>query len=736
MSETIQISTYGVFIKALDRNAYNGNTYFQVKVKDVLDLQAQFKYLSKDLYCKGIIPNYTPYTPLKITGEVKRFGKLNAKYYIKCTCVTEFAWGIDCCTDYLKNISEDISYQNAKAIAELCEGNIFDYVENHCIEDLSNSAHIPMEKASILHNSIRSTRFQRELYSMLSEFEVPWSITSKMIAKYGLSAIDELKNNPYKIGTECGISFEICDRIAKKLNFSAMDKCRIQQILLEAMNKCSSSGHAHTYENMLCGEALRLIKRSAYKEKVPITVFIDALQNNPDFIFDYLEDGSEGIYSASLHSSENGVAKNVARLINSGVDLPFDDDVVSWVEKNAGNITYAPEQRKCFELIKRSGVAIVTGGPGTGKSTVINGLINAYSKLNPEKTIKLCAPTGRAAQRMSECTGKEATTIHRLLEYKPFGDEISYKNADDPLEGDLFVVDEVSMLDIEIANIFLSAVPSGSLVLFVGDINQLPSVGPGDVLNDMLQSEVIPSVHLVTVYRQGLTSPIVQNAIRINSGVSAFIENDEYRNIVIENDNEIIVYITMLAMSLYNPCKPFDMQILCPTHKGSSGVANINKSLQSILNPQSKDKKEIRYGSRLYRVKDKVVLQSNNYKIGYYNGDLGIIKDIEEDFILIELQNREIRLPSDNFDDLNLAYAMTIHRSQGSEFANVIVVMPAEAKIMLKRNLLYTAITRAKKRVVVIASRGAIPVAVDTTETGARNSRLKNRLIDELRKDI
>jgi len=334
---------------------------------------------------------------------------------------------------------------------------------------------------------------------------------------------------------------------------------------------------------------------------------------------------------------------------------------------------------------------------------------------------------------MSECTGESATTIHRLLEYAPFGNDVTHRNENNPLEGDFFIVDETSMIDIEIANIFLSAVPSGALVLFVGDIDQLPSVGPGNVLSDMLASDAIPKVQLKTVYRQGLQSPIIQNAYRINNGVCAFIENDEYSTINVSNEDDISVYSIMYALHLWNPHNLFELQFLCPTRKGKNGVYALNTLLQNLLNPASGEKKEQRHGSKTFRVGDKVVLLSNNYNVGYYNGDLGIIQDVSLEGIVIKLSTKTFVLPQDNIDDLELAYAMTIHRSQGSEFRNVVVVLPANPSNMLKRNLLYTAVTRAKKRVLVLAEPTAVEVSVNTSDTGVRYSRLKERLINMLK---
>jgi len=376
----------------------------------------------------------------------------------------------------------------------------------------------------------------------------------------------------------------------------------------------------------------------------------------------------------------------------------------------------------------------VTGGPGTGKTTTINGILSAYEKQNPNKVIRLCAPTGRAAQRMTESTGREAVTIHRLLEYKPYGNEVTYKNANDKLEADLIVVDEASMLDMEFASIFFSAVPTGALVLIVGDIHQLPSVGPGDVLHDMISPGMIPTVQLTTVYRQGSHSPIIQNAIRIHQGIIAFMENEEYQTYITYSQTELARKIIACAVSMHNKNIPFETQILCPSHKGEAGVGMLNTALQSLLNPGRQGLKELKYGNTIYRSGDKVILLNNNYQNGYFNGDIGIIKDISDAGIHLNIFGSEIIIAKTEIDDLGLAYAMTIHKSQGSEFKNIIVSLPMSPKSMLKRNLLYTAITRAKKTVIVVTEKQAVSIAVKTCETGKRNSRLALRIKEEFQK--
>lgn len=331
---------------------------------------------------------------------------------------------------------------------------------------------------------------------------------------------------------------------------------------------------------------------------------------------------------------------------------------------------------------------------------------------------------------MMESTGKESVTIHRLLDYRPFGNngEVMHKTAEDPIDADFIVVDEASMLDVDLANIFLSAVKSETLVLFVGDTNQLPSVGPGDVLHDIIVSNTVPVYQLTTVYRQAKESPIVANAIAINEGSDELIENEDFQILYKENPIEIKNSVVETVKRLFEKSRPFETQVLVPTHKGDAGVSALNNVLQEMLNPHQDGKKEKKFGSKTYRIGDKILMLNNNYAEGYFNGDLGTVESISDDAMTVCLLDKHIKLSNDLMEDVSLAYAMSIHKSQGSEFRNVIVALPYQPTSMLKRNLLYTAITRAKKTVTIISENGAVAKSIVTAETGKRKTRLAERL--------
>ena len=343
----------------------------------------------------------------------------------------------------------------------------------------------------------------------------------------------------------------------------------------------------------------------------------------------------------------------------------------------------------------------------------------------PDNIIKLCAPTGRAAQRMTESTGMEAVTIHRLLEYFVSGDKVFHKDAKNPIVADLIVVDEMSMTDTELMSIFLQAVQDGTLVMLVGDIYQLPSVGPGDVLHDIIFSEKLPVFRLTKVYRQAGDSPIVTNANKINDGHTDLIETEDFEIIVVQNDEECKEKILELTKQYYDASKPFDMQILAPSKKYESGTKNLNKVIQEAVNP---GKKGFVFGDTTYRVGDKIIMLNNNYQSGYFNGDVGYVVSINDEGVVVNILDNEITITKNMMDDMSLAYSVTVHKSQGSEYPLAICALPKSPGNMLVRNLFYTAVTRAKKKVIVVAVDGSIQASIRNNQTGKRKTGLLEKL--------
>lgn len=415
----------------------------------------------------------------------------------------------------------------------------------------------------------------------------------------------------------------------------------------------------------------------------------------------------------------------------------FSPDLILYAAR-ACKMNYGEQQRSAFPMVlRKKGVKILTGGPGTGKTTTILGILLAYKRMHPKDTIRLCAPTGRAAQRMAESTHMEAVTVHRLLDLKPYGDTTVCKDSSDPIDADLIVVDEMSMINIEVFDLLLEAIKTGTTLVLVGDINQLESVGAGAVLHDLLEApeSLIPRTMLTDVFRQKGDSSIISNAIRINAGITTLDERPDFQVIHTKSAEESLEQVKSLMKKLYNPEEPFSTQILCPARKGISGVENMNIALQALLNPQTKG---ITYGSIKYRLNDKVMFYKNNYsissyegEIGLYNGDIGKIVKVSESGLTVNVRNSHYEITRDLMDNLGLSYAMTIHKSQGSEFSCIIVVMPAEPTNMLVRNLFYTAVTRAKKKVYVIDESYAMETSIRIAKAGKRLTNLAEYLKSE-----
>ena len=437
--------------------------------------------------------------------------------------------------------------------------------------------------------------------------------------------------------------------------------------------------------------------------------------------------GSEIFYNKKLYQAETRIAKNLIRLssMTDKKNQGWNPRLIEYAQ-TACQINYGEQQRRAFSTVLSSkGLKVVIGGPGTGKTTTIKGIILAYKKIFPDNKVKLCAPTGRAAQRMAESTGMEATTVHRLLDYRPYGDSSIHKDANDPIMADLIVVDEMSMMNIELFDIFLSAIKTGTTIIFVGDTHQLEAVGAGSILKDLLEmpETITQKCELTDVFRQKGGSPIIENSMRINRGETTLETRDDFQILHKKYEEESRDKVMEIMKGLYNPDDPFETQILCPSRKGEAGITNLNTLLQQEFNP---GKKGLQYGSTKFRVGDKIMMTNNNYDSTclFYNGDIGVIKEIHPNGMDVEIRGEILRIKRQMLNLVQLSYGMTIHKSQGSEFKNVVIVMPMEPKSMLVRNLLYTAVTRAKKRVIIINEGSALETSIKVDKSQSRRTTL------------
>ncbi len=550
-----------------------------------------------------------------------------------------------------------------------------------------------------------------------------------------------MKNEPYKLaGDVWGIGFKTADKIAQAMGIPHDSPKRVKAGLQFALSEASDDGHCYLPDADLIAQATEILGVEAALAEA----CLEELSAEEGVVMEYLpgEDGERvtAVYLVPFHRAEVSLANGLLRLLTAPTERlsAFEnvdwEKAVGWLHTTTGS-TLAPAQAEAVRLALTEKVAVLTGGPGCGKSFTVRSIV-ALAKAKRAKII-LAAPTGRAAKRLSELAGMEASTLHRLLQLRPGGDAAF--NRDTPLDADLVVVDEASMLDVLLANTLVKAVAPGAHVLFVGDVDQLPSVGAGEVLRDLLGAGVIPSVRLTQIFRQAQESGVVTNAHRINAGQMPVTRELPDFFLFAEDDNERVADLTVDIVANRLPRRfgldsRRDVQVLCPMHRGPAGAGALNEKLQEALTPARPGAPERRFGGRVYRVGDKVTQIRNNYDkgtAGVFNGSVGVVTGLsleEQELRVFMDEEEEIVYGFDELDELTHAYAVSIHRSQGSEYPCVVVPLTTSAWLMLQRNLLYTAVTRAKRIVVLVGSKRALAKAVRTEGAGRRHTALAERL--------
>ncbi|MCX5210459.1 ATP-dependent RecD-like DNA helicase [Kitasatospora sp. NBC_00240] len=582
----------------------------------------------------------------------------------------------------------------------------------------------------------------KEVMVFLQGVGVSTSLAVRIFKKYGDSSIGVVKNEPYRLASDVwGIGFLTADRIAQAVGIPHDSPERVKAGLQYALSQSSDQGHCYLPEERLIADGVKLLQ-------VDVGLVIDCLAElvAEEGVVREALPGEGGqpvtaVYLVPFHRAEISLSNQLLRLLRADSDrMPGFAGVdwaaaLGWLAKRTG-AELAPEQEQSVRLALTEKVAVLTGGPGCGKSFTVKSIVTLA--LAKRAKVVLAAPTGRAAKRLSELTGVEASTVHRLLELRP-GGEAAY-DRDRPLEADLVVVDEASMLDLILANKLVKAVAPGAHLLFVGDVDQLPSVGAGEVLRDMLAAgSPVPSVRLTRIFRQAQESGVVTNAHRINEGLPPRTEGLADFFLFVEDDAERAAGLTVDVVARRIPQKfgldpRRDVQVLAPMHRGPAGAGNLNTLLQAAVTPGREGLPERRFGGRTFRVGDKVTQIRNNYEKGQngvFNGTVGVVTAIAVDdqrLTVLTDEDEEIGYDFDELDELAHAYAVTIHRSQGSEYPAVVIPVTTSAWTMLQRNLLYTAVTRAKQLVVLVGSRKAIGQAVRTVSAGRRHSALDHRL--------
>ncbi|MEV3857123.1 ATP-dependent RecD-like DNA helicase [Streptomyces sp. NPDC050095] len=588
----------------------------------------------------------------------------------------------------------------------------------------------------------------KEVMVFLQSVNVSTSIAVRIYKKYGDASIGVVKNQPYRLASDVwGIGFLTADRIAQSVGIPHDSPERVKAGLQYALSQSTDQGHCFLPEERLIADAVKLLQvdTGLVIECLAELALPDEDSGEVGVVREQVpgEDGElvTAIYLVPFHRAELSLSAQLLRLLRTGDDrMPAFRDVawdkaLAWLAGRTG-AELAPEQEEAVKLALTKKVAVLTGGPGCGKSFTVRSIVE-LARAKKAKVV-LAAPTGRAAKRLAELTGAEASTVHRLLELKPGGDAAYDK--DRPLDADLVVVDEASMLDLLLANKLVKAVPPGAHLLFVGDVDQLPSVGAGEVLRDMLSDDSpIPDVRLTRIFRQAQESGVVTNAHRINSGTQPLTQGLKDFFLFVEEDTEEAGRLTVDVAARRIPAKfgldpRRDVQVLAPMHRGPAGAGTLNGLLQQAITPGRPELPEKRFGGRVFRVGDKVTQIRNNYDKGangVFNGTVGVVTSLDADEQKLTVrtdEDEEVPYEFDELDELAHAYAVTIHRSQGSEYPCVVIPLTTSSWMMLQRNLLYTAVTRAKRLVVLVGSRKALAQAVRTVSAGRRCTALGFRL--------
>ncbi|MFI5754584.1 ATP-dependent RecD-like DNA helicase [Streptomyces sp. NPDC051569] len=584
----------------------------------------------------------------------------------------------------------------------------------------------------------------KEVMVFLQGVGVSTSIAVRIYKKYGDASISVVRNEPYRLAADVwGIGFLTADRIAQAVGIPHDSPERVKAGLQYALSQSTDQGHCFLPEEQLIADAVKLLQ-------VDTGLVIECLAElaaEEEGVVRESVPGPEGgepvtaVYLVPFHRAELSLSAQLLRLLRTGEDrMPAFRDVawdkaLTWLAGRTG-AELAPEQRQAVRLALTEKVAVLTGGPGCGKSFTVRSIVE-LARAKQAKVV-LAAPTGRAAKRLAELTGADASTVHRLLELKPGGD--AAYDRDRPLDADLVVVDEASMLDLLLANKLVKAIAPGAHLLLVGDVDQLPSVGAGEVLRDLLaEGGPVPRVRLTRIFRQAQQSGVVTNAHRINSGVRPITQGLSDFFLFVEEETEDAGLLTVDVAARRIPARfgldaRRDVQVLAPMHRGPAGAGALNALLQQAITPARPELPEKRLGGRVFRVGDKVTQIRNNYdkgENGVFNGTVGVVTSLnleDQKLTVLTDEDEEVPYDFDELDELAHAYAVTIHRSQGSEYPAVVIPVTTGAWMMLQRNLLYTAVTRAKKLVVLVGSRKAIGQAVRTVSAGRRFTALDHRL--------
>ena len=595
---------------------------------------------------------------------------------------------------------------------------------------LAEVAGLGRRRVEAILQAWQEQRVLRDVMVFLQGHGVSPSLAARVFRRYGADSIRVVSEDPFRLALDVwGIGFRKADQIARSLGIEREARGRLKAAVLHALAQSEERGHVFVARHELVEAAQQI----AGVDQALIEEAMDDVCAGEEARSEMLEEVGPVVYRSRRFVEETGLSHGLVRLLGANVcPLEHAEQAIDRFERMSGT-DLAPEQREAVHQAARASVLVITGGPGVGKTTLVRALLELFDASGV--FVRLAAPTGRASRRMAETTGREAATVHRLLEFEPrrgtFG-----RNENHPLVAGVVIVDESSMLDLSLAFALVRAIPTGARLVLVGDVDQLPSIGAGAVLRDVIESSVVPCVRLTKIFRQAARSQIVSNAHRIRAGDEPLVPekgdlSSDYYLVPARNANEAADRTLLMVCERipkqfgFDPRR--DLQVLTPMHKGPAGADALNARLQQALNPQGTP---IDFGPHAFRVGDKVMQLRNDYGRDVFNGDLGFVErlDTEQDQLIVRMEGREVGYERGQVDELTLSYACSIHKSQGSEYPVVVIVLCAAHYVMLSRNLLYTAVTRGQKLVVLVAEPRAVSMALMEARREERNSYLFWRL--------
>ena len=685
----------------------------------------------------GNIINPTPGEIIRMKGEWGNHPKYGEQFKI-VLCQTTTPATVHGMEKYLgSGLIKGIGPVMAKRIVKMFGEKTLDIIENE-IDRLVDVEGIGQKRIGMIRKAWEEQKEIRAVMIFLQSHGVSSGYAAKIFKQYGQEAIQIVQENPYCLATDIhGIGFITADKIAGKLGFAKDSDLRAAAGILYVLHELTDEGHVYyPYEPLVekCREMLEIDREVIVKAIAAAALDKQIVVEDLNHDLANYEENNKAVYLAGYHIAEKALAARLKTLIGSTQAIRKIDSekAIQWVQEKL-SIALAEKQIEAVRQAAGNKVMVITGGPGTGKTTIVNAILKIFSAIKAK--ILLAAPTGRAAKRMSEATGHEAKTIHRMLEYNMRKGGFQ-KNEDSPLDCDLIIIDEASMIDTLLMHHLLKAIPAAATFILVGDVNQLPSVGAGNVLKDIMDSGIAPVVQLNEIFRQAKESSIIVNAHKINEGIIPNLQSqpdktDDFYFIEQEDPEKALETVINLVRNRiprrfgFDPVN--DIQVLTPMHRGTIGAGNLNLELQKALNPGEEG---VFRGGRHFKVNDKVMQIVNNYDKEVYNGDIGRIASIDEEEkeVKVIMDDREVVYDYSDLDELVHAYAVSVHKSQGSEYPAVVIPILTQHYVLLQRNLLNTGVTRGKKLVVIVGTKKAMAIAVKNNRTENRFTLLKQRL--------